>query len=236
MLITVLGWFAAALSMALLWPQVWTSCVRRRTAGLSLTATWLGVALPVGWVTYGLLIGDRVQVVTNTVAAVAGVAVLTALLVTQPALSRRRAGAGAGAALVLLLATAAAAGAAQLPGIGGRAAGSVLGAVLTVAVVVANIPQPLALLRDRGQDLSGVSPARWAFAAAANLCWSGYGHGVAQPAVLICGLTGLASSLVVCWVLATAARPARTSAATRPAIIAESTEAESADALVLAAA
>lgn len=207
MLITVLGWLASACSMALLWPQIWTSCVRRRTAGLSATATWLGVALPVGWVVYGLLIGDRVQVVTNSVAAVAGVAVLVALLVTQPAMRGRGAVAGAGLAGSLLLVTAGAAGAATLPGVGGTAAGSALGAVLTVAVVVANVPQPLALLRDRTQDLSGVSAPRWALSAAANLCWTGYAYGVSQPAVLLCGLTGLVGSLLVCWVLATAARP-----------------------------
>jgi uncharacterized protein with PQ loop repeat len=207
MLITVLGWSAAALSMALLVPQLWTSCVRRRTAGLSVTATWLGVALPVGWVGYGLLIGDRVQVVTNTVAAVAGVAVLLALF-TRSGRWGGRLGVGAGAAAVLLLATATAAVGAQWPGVGGHTAGSVLGAILTVAVLVANIPQPVALLRDRGQDLSGVSAARWVFSAAANLCWVGYSYALGQPAVLLCGLAGLLSSAVVCWVLATAARVA----------------------------
>jgi uncharacterized protein with PQ loop repeat len=209
MLITVLGWFASALSMALLWPQVWMSCVRRRPAGLSGSATWLGVALPIGWVTYGLLIGDRVQVVTNSVSAVAGLAVLAAVLFGGA--GRRGTGGGAGArgALVLVLAAVAAAGATALPGVGSRAAGSVLGVVLTAAVLVANVPQPLCLLRDRGQDLSGVSAARWVFAAAANLCWAGYGYEVAQPAVLVCALSGLVSSVLVCSVLATAARAAR---------------------------
>jgi hypothetical protein len=33
------------------------SCVQRRTDGLPATACTLGVAMPLGWITYGLLNG-----------------------------------------------------------------------------------------------------------------------------------------------------------------------------------
>ncbi|GGQ85347.1 SemiSWEET transporter [Couchioplanes azureus] len=229
---------AAGLSVTLLWPQVWTSAVRRRTAGLSPTATWLGVALPLGWIEYGLLIGDPVQIVTNTVTGLAGLAILVALLVARPDLRRRRTGLGAASGATALLAvTAAAAGLAYLPGSDDRALGSALGVALTGAVLLANLPQPLALLRDRGQDLSGVSGLRWGLSAAANLCWAGYAHDTGQSAVLVCSLAGLISCLVVCVVLVMARRPAPVSAAAVPAgVVAVPRAAADTDALVLSVA
>jgi hypothetical protein len=89
--------------MSLPWPQVWRSCAQRRTVGLSATASWLGIALPIGWITYGLLSGEQVQVVTNTVTGSAGLAVLIALLATRGELWTRRTVlvSGAGAAAVV---------------------------------------------------------------------------------------------------------------------------------------
>src|SRR4051812_47783213 len=170
MFTSVLGCLGAALSMTLPWPQVWRSCVGRRTTGLSAAACWLGVAIPIGWITYGLLIGDRLQVVSNTVTGAAGFAILVALLMTQPSLRSRRAliGGAAGAIGVLAAATGAAA-------VGGPAAASALGGVLAVTAILAAIPQPLSLLRDRTQDLSGLSPLRWRLAAGASSSWFAYG-------------------------------------------------------------
>src|SRR5690242_14638150 len=100
MLTHSLGLLGATLSMTLPWPQVWRSVARRRTTGLSATACWLGVAMPIGWITYGLLIGDRLQVVTNSVTGGAGIAVLLAVLITRGELRGRKlvlsAAAGAG--------------------------------------------------------------------------------------------------------------------------------------------
>ncbi|MBB3098098.1 uncharacterized protein with PQ loop repeat [Actinoplanes campanulatus] len=215
LLTAVLGWSAAALTISLMWPQIWTSCVRRRTAGLSPTAIWLGVALPAGWIEYGLLIGDPVQIATNAVGTGAGIAVLVALLAARPELRTRRAGLGAASgAVALLLATAATAGLSNLPGADPRALSSALGVVLTGAVLLANVPQPLALLRDRGQDLSGVSGSRWVLGAASNLSWAVYAAALGQPAVVVCSVTGLLCSLVVCFVLATARRPRAAALAT----------------------
>jgi uncharacterized protein with PQ loop repeat len=193
MLSSALGCLGATLSMTLPWPQVWRSCIGRRTTGLSAAACWLGVAMPVGWITYGLLIGDRLQVVSNSVTGLAGFAVLAALLVTQPSLRSRRvlATSAAGAIVVLTAAGAAAS-------FGGPSAASVLGGVLAVTAILAAIPQPLSLLRDRTQDLSGLSPLRWRLAAGACASWFAYGLATAQPGVWLSASAGLASALIVC--------------------------------------
>src|SRR3954471_13946389 len=103
MLTPVLGCLGAAFSMSLPWPQVYRSVARRRTTGLSAAACFLGVALPAGWITYGLLIGDRLQVISNTVTGGAGLAILVALLSARAELRTRRAlMTSAGGAAVLL--------------------------------------------------------------------------------------------------------------------------------------
>lgn len=202
MLTHALGCLGAALSMSLAWPQVYKSCVQRRTSGLSATATTLGVAMPIGWITYGLLGGDRIQVVTNTVTGLSGLSILLAMLITQPHLRRPRtlrvsagsAGAVIAAALLSLVVAA-------LPGVrDGRVAG-VLGLLLAGVSFLSAIPQPLALLRDRHQDLSGLSPLRWLLAAGACATWLLYGLITAQPGVWFSALVGLASASVVCVVL-----------------------------------
>ncbi|WP_433826660.1 SemiSWEET transporter [Actinoplanes sp. CA-015351] len=213
MLTHVFGIIGAALSMSIAWPQVYRSCVRRRTSGLSATACMLGVAMPAGWVTYGLLINDSFQVVTNTVSSSTGLAILVALLVTQPHLRSGRALlTSAGMAGGVLLAIVAIAALAALPQISGPAAAAMLGTVLASVSFVSAIPQPLALLRNRTQDLSGISPLRWRLAAGACASWLAYGLGAGQPAVWASALVGLASALVVNGVLI-ARRPRRVNAA-----------------------
>src|SRR3954454_9264418 len=89
-MIAALGFLAATLSITVIWPQVWRSCRHGRTLGLSPTSSWLGVALNVCWLTFGVLIGDPAQIVTNAVVGVGNTAVLTALLIAQPHLRSRR--------------------------------------------------------------------------------------------------------------------------------------------------
>lgn len=202
MLTHVFGLLGAALSMSIAWPQVYRSCVRRRTGGLSATACMLGVAMPLGWVTYGLLIGDRFQVVTNTVSASTGLAILIALLATRPAVRAGRALlASAGAAAGVLLLVLGAAASTALPQVSAPRAAAMLGTALAAVSFVSAVPQPLALLRDRGQDISGLSPLRWTLAASACASWFVYGLGVGQPAVWASALVGLTSALIVCGVL-----------------------------------
>ncbi len=202
------GFLGAALSMSIAWPQVFLSCVRRRTGGLSPAACLLSVAMPAGWLTYGLLISDRIQVVANSLNLLAGVAVLIALLATQPRLRSIRALRGAaGMAGTVLFAICTAAGSAALPGVPAHRAGTLLGAVLAVSSFLSALPQPLALLRNRAQDVSGVSPLRFRLAAAASGSWLVYGLGTAQPAVWASALVGVSSALTVCLVLASRRAP-----------------------------
>ena len=214
MLASALGCLGAALSMSLPWPQVWRSCARRRTTGLSATACWLGVAMPIGWITYGLLIDDRLQVVTNSVTGGAGVAILVALLLAETDLrtGRKLLITAAGAAGVLAAAGLSVA-AAALPELDGPAAARGLGVVLALASVLSAIPQPLSLLRDRAQDLSGLSPLRWRLGAGACASWCSYGLVTGQTAVWLSAAVGLVGALIVCVVLvlpvpAASARPA----------------------------
>jgi uncharacterized protein with PQ loop repeat len=202
--IALLGWFGAALSIALPWPQVWRSVARGRTKGLSATACWQGTAMPVGWITYGLLSGEIVQVVTNSVTGLAGLAVLVTVLVKESDLrtGRKLLISAAGAAGVLTAAAASVA-VARLTPLGGTRAVAFLGAVLAFTAILGAIPQPLALLRDRSQDLAGLSPLRWWLAAAACASWCTYGLATGQLAVWSSALVGLASALIVCWVLVT---------------------------------
>jgi len=216
--IALLGWFGAALSIVLPWPQVWRSVVQGRTTGLSATACWQGTAMPIGWITYGLLVGQKVQVVTNTVTGTAGLAVLVVVLVKQRELrTRRTLTVSAGGAVAVLTAAAVSAAAGPLLGIDHARTAGCLGAVLASIAILGAIPQPLSLLRDRKQNLAGLSPLRWWLAAAACSAWCGYGLATGQPAVWLSALVGLGSAGIVCWVLVTDRR-ARAVVTAAPAV------------------
>jgi uncharacterized protein with PQ loop repeat len=214
MLTSALGCLGAALSIALPWPQVWRCWAGGRTTGLSASACWLGVALPIGWITYGLLLGDRIQVVTNTVTGAAGAAILVALLAARLDLRRgRKLLATAAGAAVVLTAVALSGLAAALPGYDGADVAPMLGGLLAVTTIVAALPQPVSLLRDRTQDLSGLSPLRWQLAAGACASWFGYGIVTGQAAVWASASAGLLSALVVCVMLLRGPVPAPIAAA-----------------------
>ncbi|MFD2093881.1 SemiSWEET transporter [Blastococcus deserti] len=216
-MIAALGYLAAALSIALTWPQVWRSCRHGRTLGLSPTGSWLGVALNLCWLTFGVLTGDPAQILTNVVVGVGNTAILAALLVSQPRLRSREA--------LLRTATGAA-------GLAALAAGSVvavvvvgadpavvaaaLGSVISLVGAAAALPQPLSLLLNRSQDLSGLSPTRWHLGVGANASWTGYGWLTSNPAVWLSAGVGLCGALVVCAILRTVATGNRRSAV-RPA-------------------
>jgi hypothetical protein len=203
-----LGVLAASLSISLVWPQVWLCCRRRRTGGLSPTASSLGVALNLAWLTFGLLTGDPAQWVTNAVVGLGNSAVLVALLVTQPHLRGGRVLARTTSAAAGLVAVAAGTVAAvAFCGTAPAAAAAALGAVASVAGAAQACVQPLSLLRDRAQDLSGLSRARWWLSAGASSAWTGYGWLQDHPAVWASAAVGLGCALVVCAVLRTR-RPA----------------------------
>jgi uncharacterized protein with PQ loop repeat len=193
-----LGFLAATLSITVVWPQLWLSVRHGRTNGLSPTSCWLAVALNLCWLTFGLLIGDPAQILTNSLVGLGNGAVLVALLAGQPRLRSarmlRRTATGA-AALVLL---AAGCGAAVLLGAAPAAVGAVLGAVVGVVGALAALPQPLSLLRDPDRDVSGLSETRWRLGASACATWVGYGWLIDQPTMWLSAGVGLACSLTVC--------------------------------------
>jgi hypothetical protein len=149
-----------------------------------------------------VLAGERIQVVTNVVTGTAGLAILAALLITQPGMRSAKAlrlsAAGAGVVVTVVLLSAAAA---ALPAVRGEQVAPLLGLVLAGVSFLSAVPQPLALLRDRTQDLSGLSPMRWRLGAGACSSWLLYGLGTGQPAVWSSASVGLASALIVCGVL-----------------------------------
>ncbi|MGY1654153.1 SemiSWEET transporter [Geodermatophilus sp. SYSU D01119] len=198
-----LGLVATVLSISVIWPQVWLSCRHGRTGGLSPTGTWLAAPLNLAWLAVGLLIADPAQVVTNTVVGAGNTAVLAALLLARPDLRSRRAllRTASGAAGLTLL-TAGCAVAVAVLGVAPTGVAVVLAAVAAVVGAAAALPQPLALLRDRGQDLSGMSPVRWWLGAGSCAAWTGYGAVTGQPLMAASAAVGLACALVTLAVVA----------------------------------
>jgi uncharacterized protein with PQ loop repeat len=207
-MIAALGFLAAALSIALIWPQVWLSCRHGRTLGLSPTSAWLGVSLNLCWLTFGLLIGDPAQIVTNVFVGAGNSAVLVALLIAQPELrSRRMLLRTAPAAAGLVALAAGSATAVSLFGADPTAVAIPLSSVISLVGSAAAVPQPLSLLRDRTRDVSGLSPARWRLGAASGASWVGYGWLIDQPTVWMSAGFGLCCALVMCGMLSSR-RPA----------------------------
>ncbi len=218
-MIAALGFLAAALSIALIWPQVWLSCRHRRTLGLSPSTSWLGVALNLSWLTFGLLIDDPVQIVSNLVVGVGNTAVLAALLVSQPHLRERQTllRTAAGAAVLAALALGSLASVAVL-GADPSAVAASFGSVVCIVGVLAALPQLLSIVFDRTQDLSGMSPARWYLGAGAAAAWTTYGWLNSQPNVWLGAGFGLACALTTCAVL-WSRRPADGLAELRPLLV-----------------
>jgi uncharacterized protein with PQ loop repeat len=209
-----LGFAAAALSISLVWPQVWLSCRRRRTRGLSPTACWLAVALNASWLTFGLLIGDPAQITTNVVVGAGNSAVLASLLLSRPQLRSRAVllRSAAGAACLAALA-AGSAGAVVVLGADRGEVATAFGALVSLVGAGAACVQPVTMLRDRAQDLSGLSAIRWRLGAAANASWLSYGLLRHEPEVFCAAGIGFGCAVLVCGLLAR--RPAPATAAVR---------------------
>src|SRR4051812_8969055 len=213
-----LGFAATALSIALVWPQVWLSCRHSRTGGLSPTASWLGVGLNVCWLTFGLLTGDPAQIVTNVVVGAGNCAVLTALLLSRPhlrtpAMLLRSA---VGAAVLATFAVGSI-GAVVVLGAAPGAVAATLGAVVCVVAAGAACVQPLTLLRDRAQDLSGLSALRWRLGAGANASWLMYGLLRHEAPILLSAGIGFGCAVVVCGLLTRRTAPATEAVVASPA-------------------
>jgi uncharacterized protein with PQ loop repeat len=110
-------------------------------------------------------------------------------------LQRTAAGAAALAALAAGSVVAVVLGAATV------AVAAVLSAIITLVGIVAALPQLLAILLDRTQDLSGMSPARWYLGAGSCASWTTYGWLLGQPTVWLSAGFGLVCAVVTCAVL-----------------------------------
>ena len=200
-MIAALGFLAAALSITVVWPQVWLSCRHGRTLGLSPTGSWLAVGLNLCWLTFGLLVGDAPQIATHAVVGAGNTAVLVALVRAQPQLRTgqqlRRTAAGAAG----LAALAAGSVVAVVLGAATAAVAAGLSAVVTLVGIVAALPQLLGILFDRTQDLSGMSPARWYLGAGSCASWTAYGWLLGQPTVWLSAGFGLVCAVATCAVL-----------------------------------
>lgn len=207
-MIAALGFLAAALSISVTWPQVWRSCRLGRTLGLSPTGSWLAVALNLCWLTFGVLIGDSAQILTNAVVGVGNTAVLAALLMAQPQLRSRRMllRTAPGAAGLAALAAGSVAGVALL-GADPAAVAVTLSSIIGLIGAAAALPQPLSVLRNRTQDMSGLSPARWRLGAGSCASWVSYGWLIDQPSIWLSAGFGLCCALVMCVTLRTRPTP-----------------------------
>jgi uncharacterized protein with PQ loop repeat len=191
----VLGCAATLLSIALLWPQVWLTCVRGRTAGLPLPSLWLSLALNISWLTFGLLHDDRLQVLANVLSAAGNLALTVTVLRAHPAQRDRRALARSLPGPLLLLAV-------FLFVLLAAVSGPVLPLVAVGGALAVALPQPVALLHDRAADVSGVSVSRWVMSAGASGCWLGYGLLHDAPVVWLASVPGVLGALVVLQALA----------------------------------
>jgi len=201
-MIAVLGFLAAVLSISVVWPQVWRSCRHGRTLGISPTTAWLGIALNLCWLTFGVLVGDPAQIITNAIVGAGNTAVLIAVLHAQPHLRRGRTllRTAAGAAALFALASASLLSVLVLDARPAAVAATLSGVVSLVGAA-AGLPQPVSLLRDRTQDVSGLSPARWRLGAGSCASWVSYGWLNDEPAVWLSAGFGLTCALVMCTLL-----------------------------------
>jgi uncharacterized protein with PQ loop repeat len=200
-MIAALGSTAAALSITVVWPQVWLSCRHGRTLGLSPTGSWLAVGLNLCWLTFGLLVGDGPQIATHAVVGAGNTAVLVALLRAQPQLRTRQQLRRTAAGAAGLAALAAGSVAAVVLGAATATVAAGLSAVVTLVGIVAALPQLLGILCDRTQDLSGMSPARWYLGAGSCASWTAYGWLLGQPTVWLSAGFGLVCAVATCAVL-----------------------------------
>jgi hypothetical protein len=90
--------------------------------------------------------------------------------------------------------------------------------VIALVGSVAAIPQPLRLLRDRTQDVSGLSVARWRLGAGSCASWTSYGWLGHQPTVSLGAGFGLTCALLMCALLR--GRTAQPAGPRRPVIAA----------------
>jgi uncharacterized protein with PQ loop repeat len=176
---TALTVVAVVLALTQPVPQVVRTLRSRSVAGLSGPTTWLGFAVNLAWVVYGVARG-LLPVAVLSVAYVAGYLTVGVLLVRAG--NRRGIGTAAlaGVALGLLAAT---------------AGWVVLGTVLALTVAVQFLPQ----VREAwtADDLAGLSAGTYVVCGLDGLIWGGYGAIVGDRPLLLYGLVMVSVAVAV---------------------------------------
>lgn len=151
-------------------PQIVRVLRTRSVAGVSGSTTWLGCAINVAWVAYGVARG-LVPVAVLSGAYVLGYVIVAVLLVRRG--NRRGVGTG-------MLAAAALAG---LVLVGGWAA---LGTVLALAVLPQFLPQVVEAWR--ADDLTGLAPGTYLIAILDGVVWGGFGAVAGDRPLMLYGV------------------------------------------------
>lgn len=179
--VALVGACAGTVSVLGAWPQLIRLGRGRTSAGVSSTAALLQLVATVGWLTYGSLIADGTQVVTNLLCLIPVLGVVIHLTrETRTVLPHLAVGTGWAAAL----------------GIGGYLGGSgLVGALCFTLALFVRLPQLREVLVSR--VLVGLSPASSALATLASLLWSVYGLLHHDTAVLAASTFALSVNSVV---------------------------------------
>jgi len=151
-------------------PQVVRVLRTRSVAGVSGPTTWIGLAVNVAWVTYGVARG-LAPVAVLSGAYVAGYVVIGALLVRGG--NRRGLGTGVLAGV----------GLAGLAAFGGW---GLLGTALALVVVPQYLPQVVEAWT--GEDLTGLSPGTYVVAVLDGVVWGGFGLVAADAPLVLYGV------------------------------------------------
>lgn len=151
-------------------PQIVRVLRTRSVAGVSGPTTWIGFAVNVAWVTYGIARG-LASVAVLSGAYVVGYAVVGALLLKG---GNRR---GIAWALVA---------AAAMAGLAVGGGWAFLGTVLALAVLPQHLPQVVEAWTS--QDLTGLSPGTYIVGVLDGLVWGGFGMVVTDGPLMLYGV------------------------------------------------
>ncbi len=179
MLEMVLTGCAVVLALTQPVPQIVRLVRARSTAGVSGPTAWLGLAINLAWMAYGVARGLLPVTVLST-AYVAGYAGIVVLLVRG---GNRR---GPGTAL------AGAAGLAAVTVVGGW---TTLGAVLALTVGAQFLPQVVEAWRSH--DLTGLAPGTYVVCLLDGMVWGTYGIAVVDGPLMLYGVVMVTVAVLV---------------------------------------
>ena len=189
----LLGGMGTLVGLVRALPQLVRLARQRDAHGVSLDTAATSSIVSFGWATYGVWT-DQPPVALATGASgivFAGVAVLAVRYGRRPSELRT-----APVWLVVLFVAAAAQGSTGL------------GVLLPISVLVANVPQILAVFRE--SDLAGLSAATWVLSATDGLVWGTYAIVADDRPILVFGILQFTTSLIIVtrrWLWARRERP-----------------------------